>query len=49
MRRLDSVEHCAVESIELLIAASARAGVENSVGVVAVKIRVTGIDSAKVG
>lgn len=44
MRRLNRVEHRAIERIEPLIAASARAGVKNRVGSVAVKIRVTRID-----
>ncbi len=49
MCRLDGVEHRPIERIEFLIAAPARAGVENRVGVVAVKIRVTFVDFAEVG
>ena len=49
MRRLDGVEHRPVERIELLVAASARAGVENRVGGFAVKIRVAFVDFAEVG
>lgn len=48
MRRLNRVEHRAVERIEPLIAASARARIKNRVGGVAVKIRVTRIDFAEV-
>ena len=49
MRRLDGVEHRPIRRIEFLIAASARAGVENRAAVVAVKIRVAFVDFAEVG
>jgi len=38
-----------IKRIELLVAASARAGVENRVGRVAVRVRVTRIDFAEIG
>lgn len=48
MRRFYRVEHRAVRRIEPLIAASARAGIKNRVGGVAVKIRVARIYSAEI-
>lgn len=49
MLRFDSVEHRAVERIKRLVATSARAGVENRVFGIAVKVRVTRIYFPEIG